>query len=117
MSAATTGAGRSSATPAGTGVGTGVGWDGAGMDSDSLSALRLRVECAPYAPDSRRPIRLVLADGEGNDLTALRFTPARAEDAAGSIAGLLMRFIPAEESQRIAEGLKSAAIRVWATRN
>lgn len=79
--------------------------------------VRLRVECDLYAPDDKLPIRLVICDQEGVEKVHLKFTPERARDSAYSIARLLSRSLPRSESYRLAEGLRLAALRVWAVRN
>lgn len=84
---------------------------------DGSTAVRIRVECIPTAHDDDHPIRLVLVDNDGNELTELRFTPSRATDSAASIARLLGEFIPRIDSWKLAQGLRTAAIKVWATRN
>lgn len=84
---------------------------------DGTTDVRIRVECMPHASDEEHPIRLVLIDNDDNQLTELRFTPSRATDSAASIAKLLGEFIPRIDSWKLADGLRLAAIKVWATRN
>jgi hypothetical protein len=85
--------------------------------SEQTTAIRIRVECNPYAPDSEYPIRLlVVGDGE-EVLTELKFTPARARETAYSVGRMLTFFIPASYSHKLAEALRTAAAKVWATRN
>jgi len=84
---------------------------------DGSTDVRIRVECIPHARDDDHPIRLVLLDTFDNRLTELKFTPARANDSANSIARLLAEFIPRIDSDTLAEGLRVAAIKVWAARN
>lgn len=84
---------------------------------DGSTEVRIRVECIPYARDEDHPIRLVLVDTDGTELTELRFTPNRANDSASSIARLLGEFIPKVDSWKLAEGLRTAARKVWAVRN
>lgn len=79
--------------------------------------VRVRVECIPHGRDDEHPIRLVIVGPGDVELTELRFTPTTADDTAGSIARLLSSFMPAVESWRIADGLRFAAIKVWASRN
>lgn len=83
----------------------------------SLSVRSLRVECMPHAWDCDGPVRLVLVGNGGEPLATLSFTPERARDAGPAIAKLLARFLPVAESERLADGLLNAAVRVWATRN
>lgn len=84
---------------------------------DGSAAVRIRVECIPTARDEDGPIRLILTDDDGNELTELQFTPTRANDSATSIARLLGEFIPRVDSWKLAQGLRTAAIKVWAARN
>lgn len=86
-------------------------------DNEQKTALRIRVECKPYAPDADFPIRLVVADAADVVLTELKFTPTSARDTAYSVTRLLAHFIPRADTHRLAEGLRTAAVRVWATRN
>jgi hypothetical protein len=79
--------------------------------------IRLRVECDLYATDEDRPIRLVICDATGTEKAYLRFTPERARDSAYSLARLLSQFLPHTDSYRLAEGLRTAALKVWAARN
>lgn len=79
--------------------------------------VRIRVECMPHAHDRDHPIRLVLVDEDGTTLTELKFTPSRANDTAYSIARLLSQYMPRTDTWKVAGGLRSAAIRVWAARN
>ena len=79
--------------------------------------VRIRVECILHARDEDHPIRLVLVDEDGTTLTELKFTPSRANDAAFSIARLLGEYISRADSWKVAGGLRTAAIRVWAARN
>jgi hypothetical protein len=83
----------------------------------STGDVRIRVECIPTARDEDHPIRLVLVDWDDTVLTELKFTPGRANDSASSIARLLGEFIPRIDSWKLAEGLRTAAIKVWAARN
>jgi hypothetical protein len=85
--------------------------------SDQTTAFRIRVECNPYVPDTEFPIRLVVADSRDVTLTELKFTPERAHETAYSITRLLAQFIPRTDSHRLAQGLRSAAVKVWSTRN
>lgn len=85
--------------------------------SEQKTAFRIRVECNPYAADADFPIRLVVADAEDVVLTELKFTPGSARETAYSITRLLAQFIPRTDSHRLAQGLRTAATRVWATRN
>jgi hypothetical protein len=84
---------------------------------DGTMAVRIRVEIIPHAHDHEGPIRLVLVDDDGNDLTELRFTPTRAADSAASLARLLGNYMPPQQSWKLADGLRKAAIKVWASRN
>ena len=85
---------------------------------DGTTDVRIRVECVPHARDEDHPIRLVLVDSvTDTELTQLRFTPHRAKDAADSIATILSQFMPRVDSLKLADGLRTAAIKVWATRN
>lgn len=87
-------------------------------DLDDVTGIRIRVECLPYARDHEHPIRLVLVDSDTDqELTELRFTPTRANDTADSIAELLGEFVPRLQISRLADGLRTAAIKVWAARN
>lgn len=79
--------------------------------------VSLRVECLPYAPDHEGPVRLLLLDIDRQTLATLRFTPNRARDAGPAISRLLGRFLPASDSQKVADGLLKAAIKVWSARN
>lgn len=79
--------------------------------------VRIRVECIPHARDEDHPIRLILVDGDGTILTELKFTPSRANDSAASIARLLGGYMPRVDSWKLAQGLRTAAIKVWAARN
>lgn len=81
------------------------------------TSVCIRVECSLYATDAERPIRVVICSTDGTEKAQLRFTPTRAWDSAYSLARLLSRFLPRAESYRIAEGLRAAAVRVWAVRN
>ena len=81
------------------------------------TGVRIRVECDLYAGDQTRPIRMVICDAEGTEKARLRFTPERARDSAYSLARLLSQSLPHAESYRLAEALRTAAVRVWATRN
>jgi hypothetical protein len=85
--------------------------------SDQTTAFRIRVECNPYAPDADFPIRLIVADSRDEIITELKFTPERAHETAYSITRLLAQFIPRADSHRLAQGLRAAAVKVWATRN
>lgn len=84
---------------------------------DGATDVRIRVECIPTARDEDHPIRLVLLDANDVTLTELKFTPFRARETAYPIARLLGEFIPRIDSTKIAEGLRLAAIKVWAQRN
>jgi hypothetical protein len=84
---------------------------------DGTVDVRLRVECVPTARDDQHPIRLVITDDVGTELAELLFTPSRAYDTAGSLAQLLGQFMPARQSWKLADGLRKAAITVWAARN
>ena len=84
---------------------------------DGTTAVRIRVEVIPHVPDEDFPIRLVITDTEDNVLTELKFTPTRAKDTAVTMGRLLSGFIPSKDSWRLAEGLRTAAIKVWAQRN
>lgn len=85
--------------------------------SEQTTAFRIRVECNPYAADADFPIRLVVADVEGVVLTELKFTPTTARETAYSVTRLLSQFIPRADSHRLAQGLRTAATKVWAARN
>jgi hypothetical protein len=85
--------------------------------SEQTTAIRIRVECDPYAPDSDFPIRLVVVDTDEAVLTELKFTPSRARETAYSVGRMLTFFIPASQSHKLAEALRTAAAKVWATRN
>lgn len=85
--------------------------------SGSITSMRLRVECNPYAADADFPIRLVVADHDDVVVTELKFTPERARESAYSVSRLLGQFISREDSHRLAEGLRAAAARVWSVRN
>lgn len=87
------------------------------MSGESTTAFRVLVECNPYAPDEDYPIRLSVVNNDGIVLTELKFTPARARDTGYSVARLLSDFIPRTDSNKLAEGLRNAAAKVWATRN
>jgi len=84
---------------------------------DGTTAVRIRVEVIPHARDEEFPIRLVLVGDQNDDLAELKFTPARALDAASSIAVLMAEFLPHRDGWRIGDALRTAAIRVWAERN
>ena len=85
--------------------------------SEQSTAIRIRVECNPYAPDEDFPIRLVVVDTDDAVLTELKFTPTRARDTAYSVGRLLGYFIPLANSHRLATAMRDAAAKVWATRN
>lgn len=87
------------------------------MSDQQTTAIRILVECNPYAPDAEFPIRLLVVDAADTVLTELKFTPARARETAYSVSRLLGHFIPRAYSHRLAEGLRTAAAKVWATRN
>lgn len=84
---------------------------------DGKTGVRLRVECLLHLADDEYPIRLVIIDEDDTELTELKFTPQRAVEAAMPIARLLHGFVPREDTHKLAEGLRLAAIKVWATRN
>jgi hypothetical protein len=84
---------------------------------DGSTDIRLRVECLLHLRDDEYPIRLVIVDGDDNELTELKFTPSRAIESAMPMARLLAGFIPRTDTHKLAEGLRIAAIKVWATRN
>lgn len=83
----------------------------------SHTAIRIRVECSPYAADKDSPIRLVVVNEDDTVVTELQFTPERARDSAYSMGRLMAHFVPRADTHRLAQGLRTAAIRVWATRN
>lgn len=85
--------------------------------SEATTAIRIRVECNPYAPDEDFPIRLLVVDAADAVLTELKFTPARARETAYSVGRLLGYFIPLTDSHKLAAALRASAARVWATRN
>jgi len=97
------------------------GWQASVFDPaeylDGATAVRIRVEVIPHVPDEDFPIRMVISDVDDNVLTELKFTPARAKDTAVTMGRLLSGFVPGKDSWRLAEGLRTAAIRVWAERN
>ena len=84
---------------------------------DGTTNVRVRVECVPTARDDQHPIRMILADEDGKELAAMKFTPQQAHDTANSMAKLMGKFMPRRQSWKIADGLRKAAITVWATRN
>lgn len=67
--------------------------------------------------DEDGPVRLVVVDEDDEKMIELAFSPARAKSCAFAIARVLSRTLPQKESYRVAEGLRSAAIKVWASRN
>ena len=83
----------------------------------SIDNVRVRVECLPTARDEDHPIRMLLVDENGTELAAMKFTPSRAYDSATSLARLMGQFMPRRQSWKLAEGLRKAAITVWASRN
>ena len=85
--------------------------------NDPMTAIRIRVECDIYATDEDFPIRLLVVDENEEILTELKFTPTSARDTAYSVTRLLGHFVPLSDSHKLAEGLRSAAAKVWATRN
>lgn len=84
---------------------------------EPATAIRIRVECNVYAPDAELPIRLLVIDTDDTVLTELKFTPDRARETAYSVGRLLGNFVSLAESHKLAQGLRSAAVKVWATRN
>jgi len=85
--------------------------------SEQTTAIRIRVECNPFSPDAEFPIRLrVVGDGDVL-LTELKFTPTTAREAASSVGRLMGYFLPSPDSRKLASALRTAAARVWATRN
>lgn len=84
---------------------------------DGKTDVRLRVECLPHVSDDEYPIRLVIVDDDDVELAELKFTPQKAVDTAVPLARVLADFIPATDRQKLADGLRLAAIKVWAARN
>lgn len=84
---------------------------------DGKTDVRLRVECLPHVSDDEYPIRLVIIDDDDIELAELKFTPQKAIDVAVPLSRLLADFIPATDRRKLAEGLRLAAIKVWAARN
>lgn len=85
--------------------------------SDSTTDMCVRVECCPHALDAEGPVRLLLVDGSERLLARLAFTPAQARSSAYGMGRILCRFLPPESAHRVADGLRTAAIKVWAARN
>lgn len=85
--------------------------------NEQTTAIRIRVECNPYAADKDFPIRLLVVDAADVLLTELKFTPTSARDTAYSVRRLLGYFIPLTDSHRLATALRTAAARVLAARN
>lgn len=85
--------------------------------NEQTTAIRIQVLCEPYATDAAFPIRLVVVDAAEQVLTQLKFTPATAREAAYSVVRLLAHLVPLTDAHRLAEALRAAAVRVWATRN
>ena len=84
------------------------------MDPDV--AIKICVECCPYDPDDKNPIRLILTGEDDVVVTELFFTPARAWDSAYSLGRLLGHFAPRADTHRVAQGLRTAAVRIWSIR-
>jgi hypothetical protein len=87
------------------------------LESCAGVGVRIRVEVVPYARDEDGPVRLVVVDEDDDTLMELRFSPARAKAGAFAIARILSRTLPQHQSYQIAAGLRTAAIKVWASRN
>jgi len=87
------------------------------LDSCAELGARIRVEILPHAHDKDGPVRLILVDEDDEKLIELAFSPALAKAGAYAIARVLSRSLPERDSYRVAEGLQTAAIRVWASRN
>jgi hypothetical protein len=87
------------------------------LDSCAELGVRIRVEILPHAHDEDGPVRLILVDEDDEKLIELAFSPERAQAGAYAIARVLSRSLPQKESYRVAEGLRTAAIKVWAIRN
>jgi hypothetical protein len=87
------------------------------LDSCAEVGMRIRVEIVPYVSDEEGPVRLVVVGEDDDTLMELRFSPARAKAGAFAIARVLSRTLPQKQSYQIAVGLRTAAIKVWATRN
>ena len=84
---------------------------------DGETDVRILVECMPHYTDDQFPVRVVLLDNDGEELTELKFTPSRAIEQAMPIARLLSGFVPRADTHKLAEGMRIAAIKVWAARN
>jgi hypothetical protein len=87
------------------------------LDSCAEVGVRIRVEVMLHIPDEDGPVRLVVVDEDDEKMIELAFSPARAKACAFPIARVLSRSLSQKESYRVAEGLRTAAIKVWASRN
>lgn len=86
------------------------------MNADTK--VLVRVECLPHLTDSDFPIRLLVVDAEGGEVyTELKFTPETAREASGSVGALLGSLLSETHARRLAQGLRTAAVKVWASRN
>lgn len=85
--------------------------------NEQTTAIRIRVECNPYAADEDFPVRLQVVDADDVLLTELKFTPTRARETAYSVGRLLGHFISPTDSLKLATALRNAAVKVWAARN
>lgn len=85
--------------------------------SEALTEILIRVECVPHAPDDAGPVRLLALTSDGTTLARLTFTPTQARSTARGLARILAQFIPDDSARRIGEGLRQAAVTVWAARN
>lgn len=84
---------------------------------DGTANVRVRVECVPTARDEHHPIRMVIVGEDDVELARMKFTPAQANDSAAALARLMGQFLPVQQAWKLADGLRRAAITVWATRN
>ena len=86
--------------------------------SEHTVGYRIYVEVDPWAADDaeRPPIRLVIAAG-ADIRKQWSMTPHRAQDVASSLAGMLAGLMTPADADRLAQGLRTAAARVWEVRN
>lgn len=84
---------------------------------DGTANVRVRVECIPTARDEDHPIRMVIVDDDDTELARMKFTPAQANDSAAALARLMGQFLTARQAWKLADGLRKAAVTVWAARN
>jgi len=81
------------------------------------SQLRIRIDCLPYASDDRTPIRMVIVYPGDRKQIWLRFTPEQALDSALSVGTMMGLLLPRLDAERLANMIRSAAVKVFATRN